>query len=103
MSKKLKLTLVLSLVVALAVVGYFYNDNKNTLDTLATMPAVNPNVVPVAAEVPVNVVAATTEVKPEAVVTPATEVKTEAVVTPATEVKPESVPVAKTTNTKNKK
>ncbi len=94
MSKNLKLVLFFTVAVAVAVTGYLYNENKNAVNTLENMPAVEANVtdsvVPVAGEVPTEVVA-TPEIKA-------------AVVTPAAEIKTEDVPVTtQAINTKNKK
>ena len=90
MSKNLKLVLFFTVVVAVAVMGYLYNDNRNTAHTLENMPATETNVV-------ANTTPTTGEMPAEVVVTP--EIKAE-VVTPATEVavrqEPKSPPVAPT-------
>ena len=89
MSKNLKLVLFFTVAVALAVTGYLYNETKNAANTLENTPSVPvaetnviDNAVPVATEVPTEVVApATTPEVKTAVVAPATtpEVKTEVI------------------------
>ena len=94
MSKNLKLVLFFTVVVAVAVTGYLYNENKNAVSTLENMPSVEANVTD-------NVVPAVGEAPTEVVATP--EIKA-AVVTLATEIKTEAVPVTtQAINTKNKK
>ena len=103
MSKNLKLVLLFTFVVAVAVTGYFYNENKSAANDLAGMPVVQTNVVtsavPVATEMPEEVVVSDSAIKTEAVAVKM-DTKTEAVATKTVE----SNPVMATPKaTKNKK